>query len=70
MADPVPDYGVYGRHWGEGLPRPYATSGSLDPEADVRLAAIPNSFVCSLALSVMEEPVMTVDGQATSTELG
>mmetsp|Transcript_48116 Transcript_48116/g.112507 ORF Transcript_48116/g.112507 Transcript_48116/m.112507 type:complete len:642 (+) Transcript_48116:82-2007(+) len=59
---PYPTPGDYGQRWGEGAARCFSLEGDFDEDEGLRLLPIPESFICPMTQTVMEDPVMTVDG--------
>merc|ERR1719454_1689707 len=55
-------HGDYGQRWGEGAARCLMIDGVFDEDDGVRLMPIPDCFICPMTATVMEDPVMTVDG--------
>eukprot|EP00747_Dinoflagellata_sp_TGD_P183792 gnl/TRDRNA2_/TRDRNA2_38938_c0_seq1.p1 gnl/TRDRNA2_/TRDRNA2_38938_c0~~gnl/TRDRNA2_/TRDRNA2_38938_c0_seq1.p1 ORF type:complete len:737 (+),score=124.26 gnl/TRDRNA2_/TRDRNA2_38938_c0_seq1:54-2264(+) len=62
-------HAAYGQCWGEGAARYYSIEGDfLNEEASLKLIPLPDSFICPMTLSVMVDPVATVDGCAYERE--
>ncbi|CAE8601035.1 unnamed protein product, partial [Polarella glacialis] len=53
----------YGQRWGEGAARCFSIEGDfLDEDAPLRLMPMPDSFLCPISATIMQDPVATVDG--------